>query len=151
MEPQIRYVRTSDDVRVATYRLGGGSPGVPVVIASPYTLTTFSSEWRLPDIREGYERLAERRPVITYDPRGYGFSDRDVTELGLDARVRDLAAVVDSASSSPVNIVGRAQAAMVAVAFAAEHPRRVARMILSAGTARARDLGSLGAGGHWAR
>jgi hypothetical protein len=32
---------------------------------------------------------AARRPVICYDGRGYGFSDRDVTGFSLDARLAD--------------------------------------------------------------
>ena len=144
MEPQIRYVRTSDGVRIATYRLGEREPGVPLVIAAPYTLATFTSEWKLPDIREGYTRLAANRPGIAYDPRGYAFSDREVTDFSLDARVRDLLAVVESVDAKQVNLLGRAHSCLVAIAYAAEHPKRVARMILSAGMARARDLRLVG-------
>ena len=140
MEPQIRYVRTSDGVRIATHRLGEGAPGVPLVVVPPYFLSAFSNDWRVPDVREGFSRLAERRLVVNYDPRGYGLSDRDVTDFSMEARVADLAAVIDSTRSAPVNVLSRGPASLWAIMYAAANPLRVGRLVLSSGLARMSDF-----------
>ena len=140
MEPQIRYVRTSDGVRIATHRLGEAAPGVPLVVVPPYFLSAFSNDWRVPDVREGFSRLAERRMVVNFDPRGYGLSDREVTEFSMDARVADLSAVIDSVGSAPVNVLSRGPASLWTITYAAANPGRVARLILSSGFAQQRDM-----------
>lgn len=139
MEPQIQYVRSADGTTIATHRLGHG--GTPLVVVSiPFSIGTFSTHWRMPDMRTGYTALAERRLVVTYDTRGQGLSDAAVADYSLDGRVADLAAVVESASTGAVNILAPGSAAPTAIRFAAENPERVARMILWHGVARARDI-----------
>lgn len=140
MEPQIRYVRTSDGVRIATHRLGEGAPGVPLVVVPPYALSAFDNDWRVPDVRDGFSRLAERRLVVNYDPRGYGLSDREVTDFSIEARVADVSAVIDSAGARPVNVLSRGPGSLWTIAYVAANPGRVARLILSSGMARGRDL-----------
>jgi class 3 adenylate cyclase len=139
MDPQIRYVRTSDGVNIATQRLGEGTPGVPLVIAPPYAFSAAMVDWTISDFRAALMRLAARRLVVNYDPRGFGLSDRTFTELGLEERVADLAAVVDSCGPE-VNILTRGPGSLYAIAYAARNPGRVRRMIMSAGYSRGRDF-----------
>jgi class 3 adenylate cyclase len=77
--------------------------------------------------------------VIGYDPRGIGLSGRDVTDFGLDARLADLAAVVDSAGPR-VSLLSRGQGCFHAIAYAARNPGRIARMVLSTPLPRGRDF-----------
>ena len=139
MEPQIRYVRTSDGINIATQRLGEGTLGVPLVIAPPYAFSAAMVDWTVHDFQTGLTTLATRRLVVNYDPRGFGLSDRAFTDLGLEERVADLAAVVDSCGPE-VNILTRGPASLYAIAYAARNPDRVRRMIMSAGYARGRDF-----------
>jgi class 3 adenylate cyclase len=139
MEPEIRYVRTSDGINIATARLGEGAPGVPLVIAPPYAFSSATVDWRVPDFREALTRLAARRLVVHYDPRGFGLSDRNFGDLGLEERVADLSAVVDSAGSK-VNILTRGPASLYSIRYAVNNPDRVNRMIMSSGYARGRDF-----------
>ena len=139
MEPEIRYVRSADGVNIATHRLGEDAPGLPVVVAGPYSMGVFSIDWGIPDFCAGLTGLARDRPVISYDARGFGLSDHNVTDFGLDARVADLAAVVDSVGPR-VSVLSRGPGSLQALAYAARHPDRVARLVMSTGFARGRDF-----------
>ena len=56
-------------------------------------------EWENPLLRGAYEQLGRRLTLIQYDGRGTGHSQRDVTDLSLEAMVSDLEAVVDQTRS----------------------------------------------------
>ncbi len=92
MEPRIQYAQTKDGVSIAFYTMGDGLPYVHMPDL-PFSHVQF--EWQYPQYRRWYERLAEKRMVVRYDSRGTGLSDRDVTDIGLDAGVRDLEPMVD--------------------------------------------------------
>ena len=92
MSLPMQYVTTSDGVRIAFMSLGSGPP---VVFASNIfgELNAYRIGW--PHCREVTDRLvALGWRVIRYDVRGMGSSDRDVEDLSLEGRVRDLEAVV---------------------------------------------------------
>ena len=91
--PPIQYATASDGVRIAYISVGEGAP---LVFASNIfgDATRYLSENG--HVREVTDRLARLGwRVIRYDHRGMGASDRNVEDVGLDARVRDLSAVVD--------------------------------------------------------
>jgi pimeloyl-ACP methyl ester carboxylesterase len=52
-------------------------------------------EWEKPFSRGFLERLAQGCTLVRYDMRGSGLSDPDVSDLNMEAFVRDLEAVVD--------------------------------------------------------
>lgn len=101
-------------------------------------LTHLEFDWESPVWRHWLDGLADGHTVLRYDERGCGLSDRDVEDLSLDARVADLAAVIDAAGFERVDLLGMSQGGPVAVAFAARHPERVNRLILYATYARGR-------------
>ena len=90
--PQVQYVRTQDGVSIAYWTLG---QGVPLLLASPLVYSHIGLERQFPPLRDWYERLAERAMVIRYDPRGYGLSERDVSDMSADALMSDTDAVLD--------------------------------------------------------
>ncbi len=67
---------------------------------------------------------------IRYDVRGMGFSDRDVPDLSLEGRVRDLTAVVGHLGLDRFALGGVDIGAATAVAYAAAHPASVSHLIL---------------------
>lgn len=71
-----------------------------------------------------------------YDARGCGLSDRDVTDVSLDAMVSDLEAVVDAAGLDQFSLLSLSAGGALAIAYAAKHPRRVSRMALYGAFAR---------------
>ena len=69
--------------------------------------------------------------VLRYDQRGFGFAEK-ARELTLEGVVADLAGLLDGLKiDGPVNIAGCAMGSDFAVAFAARHPQRVAKLALA--------------------
>ncbi len=77
-EPRIQYAKTTDGVNVAFTTLGKGMPFVslPLMPFSHFQLTL--------QLDSQAERKAKVRMLITYDNRGSGLSDREVTDFSRD-------------------------------------------------------------------
>src|SRR5438552_862715 len=116
MEPRVFYARTTDDVTIACAVVGSGPtlvllPGVP--------FSNFIEEWRIPLLRGVYERLATRLQIVQYDGRGTGHSQRDVSDLSLEAMLRDPYAV-----TAPTLVLHRADIEQI--------PRKVSEELAAA-------------------
>ena len=69
--------------------------------------------------------------VVLYDLRGHGLSERTPRGYAVPDHVADLRALVDAlAIDRPVHLVGNSFGGVVALAFAAAHPARVASLAL---------------------
>ena len=147
MEPRIQYAQTSDGVSIAHWTLGNGKP--LVYLPSP-PWTHIQLEWQDPKCRRWYECLAENRMLVRYDSRGSGLSERKVSDLSLDAHLRDLAAVVDRLRLERFALFAGGHGGPVATAYAAHHPERVSHLILWCTYARVADYSRL-PGVHAAR
>jgi pimeloyl-ACP methyl ester carboxylesterase/DNA-binding CsgD family transcriptional regulator len=134
--PGLRYARTDDGVTIAYQVLGSG----PVLVWLP-SMGNLTAQWRVPLLRATYEHLARSHTLVLYDSRGMGSSDRriDADDLGVDAHRRDLDAVVAASGFERVALLGYYHSVATAIAFAAEQPARVSRMVLFGGSARMRD------------
>jgi len=134
--PELRYARTGDGVTIAYQVLGSGPP----LVWLP-SLGNLVAQWRVPVLRGVYERLARDRTLVLYDGRGMGSSDRrvDPDDLGLEAHLRDLRAVLDATGFARADLLGYYHSAPTALAFAAEQPDRVGRLVLFGGAPRLRD------------
>jgi class 3 adenylate cyclase len=138
VEPQIQYAKTSDGVSIAFSTLGEGMPFVHM----PFPLSHLQLSWERPDYRSWRQRLAKGRQFVTYDVRGTGLSDRDVTDFSLDAGVRDLEAVVDRLSLEQFVLFAPSISGLVGVAYAVRHQERVSHSILWGTGARTTDFTS---------
>ncbi|GEL16590.1 alpha/beta fold hydrolase [Pseudonocardia asaccharolytica] len=134
--PDLDYARTGDGVTIAYQVLGRG----PAVVWLP-SLGNLRAQWRVPVLRAAYEHLARSVTLVLYDGRGMGSSDRrvDPGDLGLAAHLRDLDAVLTAAGLESTALLGYYHSTATAIAFAAERPQQVTRMILFGGSARIRD------------
>jgi len=93
-------------------------------------------DWRSAAFRRFVEPLAEHRTIIRYDRVGTGMSDRTVPPAeSLDLEVETILTVLDDAAIGPVDVMGVSFAAPAAIAFAAEHPTKVERLVVFAGYA----------------
>ena len=129
----IRYVRTSDGVRLAWAEIG---TGMPLVKAATW-LTHLEYDLESPVWQHWTHFFADHFRYIRYDERGCGMSDWDVRDLSLDRRVADLETVVDAAGiDEPFVLLGMSQGGSVCVGYAVRHPERVSQMILCGGYAR---------------
>jgi pimeloyl-ACP methyl ester carboxylesterase len=127
LQPAIQYVRTADGVRIACWELGEGAP----FVAMPSTPVTHTRlEWEFPECREWYQRLSRGRRLVRYDSRGFGLSDRRVTDFSLEAHILDLEAVVDRLGLGTFALSASGDPGMVAIAYAARHPEHVSHLLL---------------------
>jgi class 3 adenylate cyclase len=96
-------------------------------------------DWQDPECRLWMERIAEGRRLICCGRRGIGASQRDVTDLSLDAQVSDLHAVADHLQIERCDMFGSYEAASVVASYAAAHPERISRLVLWAPIAKGSD------------
>jgi class 3 adenylate cyclase len=135
MEPRIQYAKTADGVSIAFWTLGEGTP----LVHLPLTFSHIQLEWQIAECRRWYESLAQNRKLVRSDPRGYGLSERNITELSLDAWLLDLEAVVDRLGLDKFALLGPQHSGPAAIAYAARHPERVSHLLLWCTYARASD------------
>ncbi len=140
MEPRIQYVTTRDGVRIA-YALTGRGP--PVVLVKQPLASHLQLEWQQQPLRTFYEAIASWATLVRFDARGVGLSDRDVDDLSLDGHVLDLEAVVDKLGPQPFVLWATEHGGVTAIAYAAKHPERVARFILTDCFPRPREIWSM--------
>jgi len=138
MEPRIQYAKTADGVSIAFWTLGEGMPLVCTpAMGGPNHINLL---WQWPEYRAFLERLAQKGRLVGYDLRGYGLSDRAVTDFSLDARVADLEAVADRLELDRFILWGLLDSGPVAIAYATRHPERVSHLVLWCAWARYGDV-----------
>jgi class 3 adenylate cyclase/pimeloyl-ACP methyl ester carboxylesterase len=137
MEPRIQYATTSDGVSIAFFTLG---EGMPLVLAPHVGVNHIQLEWQWPEYRAFLERQAQKARLVGYDLRGFGLSDRGVTDFSLDARVADLEAVADRLQLDRFVLFGNNDSGPVTIAYATRHPERVSHLVLWCAWARYWDV-----------
>lgn len=136
MAQSIRYLKTSDGVRLAWTAAGRG----PTLIKAGNWLSHLNYDYESPVWRHWIEFLTDHYRLIRYDERGSGMSDWEVSDLSPHRWVDDLEAVLDACKpAEPFVLLGISQGAATAIMYAARHPQRVARLILYGGYARGWD------------
>jgi len=129
----ITYARSRDGVTLAVTAVGRGRPLVEV----PWVpFSNFRMGRSNPLLARFHGELERRMAVIQYDGRGTGHSQRDVTDLSLEAMVADLEAVVALSGHARVNLLAQYTSVPHALAYRARHPDRVERIALFSGAAR---------------
>lgn len=126
MVADVRFLRASNGARIA-YTTEGSGPAL--VVVPPWT-THLHEQAALSGHRLLNECLARRHTVVTYDRWGTGLSDRDRTDLSLDADLQVLRDVADSLRLRRFALLGPSQAGGTAVAFASREPKRVSHLVL---------------------
>jgi len=130
----VRFCIAPDGARIAYATMGTG----PVLVKAANWLTHLDHDRETFVWRHWLEGLASNHTLVRYDERGCGMSDWDVQSFQFDDWVDDLELVVDAAGLDTFPLLGVSQGAAVAVAFAARHPERVTRLVLSSSYARGR-------------
>ena len=138
MHPPIQYCKTSDGVSIAFWTFGQGLP-LLYLTGGPWNHIEL---WEVAQCRRWYERLAASRMIIRYDLRGTGKSDRKVTDFSLEAQLRDVDAVAAGLGLKKFDLFAAAGAGPVAIAYAAQHPERIGKVILWCAWARNADINS---------
>jgi class 3 adenylate cyclase len=122
----VRYVRSEDGRYIAYRTMGAGTRDYLIVLPSLGTIEMLgvSPAKRL---MRGY---TEHSRLISFDRRGAGLSDPVAVPATLEEQMADVTAVLDACSTDRVVLEAQAEAAMLAVVFAATHPERVSHLIL---------------------
>ena len=127
--PKIEFVMTDDGLRTAYQVFGSGPPSVSVPVAE----SAIEGYWFPGPLRTLMERTAANLRVALFDHRGAGLSDGFETSPTLAERALDIKAVMDATGMDRASLMGFGFGAQVAVAFAAEYPSRVDRLVLTNG------------------
>jgi pimeloyl-ACP methyl ester carboxylesterase len=128
MDPEIRYCRTSDGVSIAYYAMGEGEALVvaPAILYSNLRHVNL----HMPEHARVGHGVGRGMRLIRHDPRGVGMSDRSSADYTIEARLRDLDAVVAAAGVDRFTLIGALHGAATAIEYAARHPESVDRLIL---------------------
>jgi pimeloyl-ACP methyl ester carboxylesterase/DNA-binding CsgD family transcriptional regulator len=132
---QVRFCEAPDGVRIA-YAVSGTGP--PLLVSTCW-LSHLQHDWESPVWRHFLDEIGAFATIVRYDERGYGLSDWDVTDHGLEARIGDLEAVADAAGYDRFALMGMAQGGPPAIAYATRHPERVTRLLFYGSYAGAGD------------
>jgi len=126
--PDTRYAK-SGGVNLA-YQVIGNGPVDLVYVAG--WVTNIEVMWEEPALAGFLRRLASFSRLVVFDKRGAGLSDPvPLGELpDLETHVADLRAVMDAAGLRRAVLFGHSQGGSVAIAFAAQHPEQVERLVL---------------------
>lgn len=131
---RITYARSRDGVTLAVTSSGSG----PTLVEVPWVpFSNFQVGRSNALLQAFHSELGRRLRLVQYDGRGTGRSQRDVSDLSLDALVADLEAVVHLTGAGRVSLLGQYTSVPHALAYAARHAERVDRVALFAGSARA--------------
>jgi len=110
----------------------------PPLLRMPHWMTHLEHDWVSPITRHWQMLMAERHTVVHFDMRGCGLSDREVADISFDACVRDAEAVAQAAGLDRYTLFGTSGGGALAIAVAARHPERTARLILHGTACRGR-------------
>ncbi len=130
VEQQIGFAETSDGARIAYATSGAGPPVVFVLGWATHMKEGLGSP--VYDLGGVLRWYSQHHLVVRYDGRGFGLSDRNATDFSLDARVRDLEAVVDALGLERFALYAASAGGPAGIAYAARHPDRVTRLVLAA-------------------
>lgn len=125
--PGVQYVTTSDGYDIAYTVSGEGFP----FVFMPWPFNNVSQIWDTRFGRPMLSALARRFRLIQYDSRGQGMSTRGMPEYhALEHYALDLEAVVDKLGLDRFVLYGAPLFNHVAARYAADHPERVAVLVL---------------------
>ncbi len=124
----IHFARASDGVTIAYSTMGEGPP----LLIAPGWVSHLEIEMDNPANVQFYEGLSKggQRRLIRFDVRGCGLSDRRVEDISIEARARDLEAVIDHLGRDSVAIFASSQSGPPAIIYAATHPEKVSHLVL---------------------
>ena len=127
MAAEIRFLPLG--ARRMAYEVRGDGPPL---VAPAWWVSHLELDWQNPGVSRFWDGVAHGHTLIRYDRLGVGMSDRTVQDgdLTLDGEVATLRALLDELGLDRVSLIGGSSGSCTAVAFAAQHPERVDRLVL---------------------
>ena len=131
MDQTIRFVTTSDGVKLAYAVSGTGSP----LVKAANWLNHLEFDWQSPVWRHWFSTLSSHHRLFRYDARGCGLSDWVQDDLSLERNVRDFECIVEASGLQRFALLALSQGAAVAIEYAVRHPERVTHLVIHGGYA----------------
>ncbi len=125
MEREVRYCTSFDGTRIAYSIAGDGPP----IVWIPGWISHLDIDYQLGQ-GMGTTPYAEKHLWVQMDKRGSGLSARNVSDFSLEARIRDVEAVVEHAGLDKFAVGGHSEGGPIAIAYAAKHPEQVTKLII---------------------
>lgn len=138
LEPSISFLAGPSGCAVARACHGSG----PALVCPAWWVSHAERDWARPSFRAFFGRLGERLQVVRYDRPGVGLSAGPAVS-SLEQDVELLERVVDGLGAPRVSLLGISCGSPPALAFAARHPERVARLALCGAYASGSELAPL--------
>jgi pimeloyl-ACP methyl ester carboxylesterase len=120
------FCTASDGVHIA-YASSGTGP--PLVIVLGWVTHLERGMLSPAYFGDALREFGAHHLVVRYDTRGFGLSDRAMSDYSLDARVRDLEAVTDALKLKRFSIYAISFGGPTVIAYAARHPERISRLV----------------------
>jgi pimeloyl-ACP methyl ester carboxylesterase/DNA-binding CsgD family transcriptional regulator len=131
MDQTIRFVTTSDGVKLAYGVSGSGPP----LLKTANWLNHLEYDWQSPVWRHWFSTLSANHSLVRYDARGCGLSDWVQDSLSLERNVRDLECIVEACGEKRFALLALSQGAAVAIEYAVRHPEHVSHLVIHGGYA----------------
>ena len=127
-QQRIHFTNTADGVNIAYCTRGEG----PALMLLGGWVSHLEMDLENPSGLAFVEKLSDegQRRLIRLDMRGSGLSDRQVDDLSIHARARDIEAVVDALGLDSLAIFAQSMNGPTAIIYAATHPEKVSHLIL---------------------
>lgn len=133
IKQDLGFAKAADGTRIAYATSGQGPPILHVL-----TINTDLEAGQNSPIYDNEKLVAmssEDHHFIRFDGRGTGLSDRGVEDYSLSARLRDIEAVVDAVGLDRFSILAVSAGGQAAIAYSAQNPDRVDRLVLGGAVA----------------
>jgi DNA-binding SARP family transcriptional activator/pimeloyl-ACP methyl ester carboxylesterase len=124
--PPTRYV-SGGGVHLAFQTYGTGRIDILML---PGFVSHVERGWEEPRARAFLSALAGMGRLIVLDRRGVGLSDRVGASPSVEATAQDIGTVLDAVKSRSVVLFGWSEGGPACIKFAADHPDRVAGLVL---------------------
>jgi pimeloyl-ACP methyl ester carboxylesterase len=123
---RLRFFQNQERLRIAYVDEGEG----PLVLLPPWWVSHLERDAGDADYRRFFARLSTRFRVVHYDRVGVGMSDRTRSAFTLASEVADFSALVEHLHAPHFHLFGVSCGGPVALAYAAQNPERVDRIVL---------------------
>jgi DNA-binding SARP family transcriptional activator len=131
-DPPTRYA-SGGSIHLAFQTCGVGRIDILLL---PGFVSHVERVWEEPRCRTFLSSLADMGRLILLDRRGIGLSDRVGASPSVEATAQDIGTVLDAAGSRRVILFGASEGGPACIKFTADHPDRVAGLILFAALAK---------------
>jgi class 3 adenylate cyclase len=126
VDQKMGFCTASDGVHIA-YASSGTGP--PLVIVLGWVTHLERGMLSPAYFGDALREFGAHHLVVRYDTRGFGLSDRAMSDYSLDARVRDIEAVTDALKLKRFSIYAISFGGPTVIAYAARHPEKVSRLV----------------------